>query len=258
MLKRRGSFFKTASAALDEGVCLDIVSHNRKPWILVVDDHDLSRQSTVQALRQITRHVKQVGNGREALRQASLLRPELIFLDLHLPDTDGCTLLTKIRSAWPADSPKPGCVILTGDSLADVRQAFNWPAGTMIMTKPARHRAIRELASRHLSRFHGVQESEDKGATGVSPPGLYDIFLRDLGRQCPLLDRHISELEWQSARNVLHQMIAGSAMCDALEIERYCRLLNDELAGSCHPKPLAHAYFGLLRAIEQARNGHHD
>jgi len=236
---------------------MDIVSHNQKPWVLVVDDHELSRQFTVQALRQITSRVKQAGTGRAALNMAARFRPELIFLDLNLPDTDGFTLLNEILSVWPPESPQPEIVMLSGDSSLSAGPVSKRPEKISILAKPARRRDIRKLAARCLSSAGGVRESSEPRGAGAPQPSLDVIFQRDLNRQGPLLDEHISSLDWRSAQGILHQMIAASAMCHETEIERYCRLLNDELARIPQPKQLSQAYFGLLRAIEQARNEHH-
>jgi DNA-binding response OmpR family regulator len=222
--------------------------------VLVIDDHDLCRQFTVQALRQTTQRVKQAGSGREGLKLAIRFKPDLIFLDVQLPDTDGFSLLEQIRTAWPEDFSQPTFVILTGDSLLDTSKAHNLPGDVAIIMKPARRRDIRELATRHLSHFRCVRQNMEKHANQAPHPALRRVFLRDLETQCPLLDQHIAGLDWRSARDLLHQMIAASAMCREARVELYCRLLNDELADSRQPEPLSQAYFGLLRAIDQSRH----
>jgi len=231
---------------------MDIVSHNRHPWVLVVDDHDLSRHFTVQALRQITDHVKQARNGREGIELAARFRPEMIFLDVHLPDTDGFSVLRQIRTSWPDDTPEPGFVIVSGDSSINGDEV----GAICTITKPARSRDIKDLATRHLSPFRRVEEAKD--SSRVLLPSLRNIFLDDLEKQCPMLDQHISALDWRSAREVLHQLIAASAICQEADIEFYCRLMSQELADSCHPKKLSCAYFGLLRAIDQFRQSSQD
>lgn len=230
---------------------MDIVSHHRRPWVLVVDDHHLCRQFTVQALRQISHRVKQAGSGREGLKLAIRFRPELIFLDLQLPDTDGFSLLEKIRTGWPDDLQQPGFVILSGDSSFDTRETLNLPGKITMITKPASCRDIQDLATRHLPHFHRVRHDTATNSDQAPHPALRRVFLCDLETQCPLLDKHLAGLDWPSARRVLHQMIAASAMCREDHIEHYSRLLNTELADSCRPEPLSQAYFGLLRAINQ-------
>lgn len=42
-------------------------------------------------------HVSETASGQEALEKAALLRPELIILDLGLPDVAGLTVLHRLR-----------------------------------------------------------------------------------------------------------------------------------------------------------------
>lgn len=231
---------------------MDMGSHKHGPCVLVIDDHDMSRQHTVQALRQITCHVKQAGSGQEALMMTAQFQPELIFLDLHLPDMDGLSLLHKIRQSWPEHDEKPAFAILTGDSSADSRPEL-WAVNPVaILTKPATKSQVANLVSLYLHQASGVREKREQPSTRKSPRNLRRIFMEDLETQCPLLDQHMSALDWDSAKGVLHQIIAGSAICRQEEIERHSRLLHDHLSQPDNLGQLAQVYYGLLRAIAHA------
>jgi DNA-binding NarL/FixJ family response regulator len=78
--------------------------------ILIVDDHPLTRD----ALAGLLAHngfdvVGQAGSGAEAIAQARELLPNLILLDLSMPDMDGLTALPKLREA----APEAEVVVLT-------------------------------------------------------------------------------------------------------------------------------------------------
>jgi len=218
----------------------------------VVDDHDLSRQYTVQALRQITKHVKEAGNARDALELAQRFRPQLIFLDLHLPDAHGLVLLRRIRQGWPAAFPLPEFVILSGDSSNGAQIRGGSPIAR-VMVKPVARRELRDLARKILPRTHAVEEQRADVQSRATTKALTGIFHEDLENQCRQLDESVSKQDWPSARAVLHRMTAASAICGEPEIERYCRLVTGALGDSQRPAELSRAYFGLLRAVERSR-----
>jgi CheY-like chemotaxis protein len=72
--------------------------------VLVVDDHRDTADSIAAVLTDLGCSVLSVFNGAEALSQAPAFRPELILLDLVLPDTDGYAIARSIRgSPWGRD-----------------------------------------------------------------------------------------------------------------------------------------------------------
>lgn len=71
--------------------------------VLVVDDSAVGRKSIAEALA-ASSDVQVIGkaaNGEEALRQALLLRPDVITLDLEMPRMDGFTFLRILMSRQP-------------------------------------------------------------------------------------------------------------------------------------------------------------
>lgn len=67
------------------------------PRILLVDDEEPVRQVLDVALRPAGYAMYQVGNGEEALRRFPLIRPDLVLLDLDLPDIDGKEIIRRLR-----------------------------------------------------------------------------------------------------------------------------------------------------------------
>lgn len=77
--------------------------------VLIVDDHPLFRAGLQQAIELVDELtiVGICGNGEEALSQADVLDPDVILLDVNLPDMNG------LQIARQLDSDKYGIVILT-------------------------------------------------------------------------------------------------------------------------------------------------
>jgi DNA-binding NarL/FixJ family response regulator len=78
--------------------------------ILIVDDHPLTRDALAGLLAQNGFEVvAQAGSGEEAIAKAGELRPDLVLLDLSMPEMDGLTALPRIREA----SPESEVVVVT-------------------------------------------------------------------------------------------------------------------------------------------------
>jgi CheY-like chemotaxis protein len=72
--------------------------------VLVIDDHRETADSIAAVLTDLGCSVLVVLNGAEALKQAPEFMPELILLDLVLPDADGYAIARSIRSSpWGRD-----------------------------------------------------------------------------------------------------------------------------------------------------------
>lgn len=71
-----------------------------KKTILIVDDHPLVREGLKAILRPATEYevVGQAENARDAIRMVKNLKPDLVLLDLGLPDKSGLELSHEIRS----------------------------------------------------------------------------------------------------------------------------------------------------------------
>ena len=71
--------------------------------VLIVDDHVLVRRG-IQAFLDTDpaiRTVGEAGDGAEAVRQAERLQPDIILMDLLLPDGDGIQAIAEIKRAHP-------------------------------------------------------------------------------------------------------------------------------------------------------------
>jgi DNA-binding NarL/FixJ family response regulator len=103
--------------------------------ILIVDDHPLTRDALASLLSANDFDVVgQASGGEEAIARAAELRPDLVVLDLTMPDMDGLTALPRIRAA----APEAAVVMLTASEdddnlLASIRLGA---AGYLLKSEP--------------------------------------------------------------------------------------------------------------------------
>ena len=90
--------------------------------VLVADDHSLFRDGIVSLLEAAGFEVVgQVGDGRAAVEAALLLNPDLVLLDLTMPELSGLEALEQIHQALPAT---PVVMLTMSDDDADVLAAI--------------------------------------------------------------------------------------------------------------------------------------
>ena len=73
---------------------------NHKKSILIIDDHPLFREGLKAIIERDSKFevVGEAGRGREGLRMVKKLKPDLVLVDISLPDQSGIELTREIRS----------------------------------------------------------------------------------------------------------------------------------------------------------------
>jgi DNA-binding NarL/FixJ family response regulator len=72
--------------------------------VMIVDDSAIVRRRLVEMMGHVARVTLtgEAGSVAEALEKIPLLRPDVVVLDLHLPDGDGVAVLESVKRAVPA------------------------------------------------------------------------------------------------------------------------------------------------------------
>lgn len=128
---------------------------NTKPTILVVEDDPPIRNLITTTLELQKYNYVTAKTGTEALAAVTSGRPEIILLDLGLPDMDGVEIIKKVRS-W---SIIPIIVISARSDDKDKIQALDAGADDYL-TKPF---SVEELLARLRSTSRRIQYLELKG-----------------------------------------------------------------------------------------------
>jgi two-component system response regulator HydG len=69
--------------------------------VLVVDDELLIRKSLAKVMRARGYAVELASSGAEGLQKVTEARPQVMILDMRLPDTDGLSVLRQVREIDP-------------------------------------------------------------------------------------------------------------------------------------------------------------
>jgi two-component system, chemotaxis family, chemotaxis protein CheY len=75
----------------------------KKPTVVVVDDDNMMREMLKLILNSDEyRVLGEAGNGRSAITLCTNLKPDLVLLDINMPEMDGFQALEEIRKVSPA------------------------------------------------------------------------------------------------------------------------------------------------------------
>ena len=138
--------------------------------ILIVDDEPQIRKFLRISLGSQGYRVREAGNGQEGLASAALDKPDLIVLDLGLPDLDGQAVLKELRE-W---SQVPVLVLSVRSSETEKVIALDSGANDYV-TKPF---GIQEFLARVRALLRQSPASAAEPAQTTSGPLLVDFAYR--------------------------------------------------------------------------------
>jgi DNA-binding NarL/FixJ family response regulator len=149
--------------------------------IMVVDDHALIRMGIVALIGTCEDMiaVAQASNGEEAVQQYAIHNPDVVLIDLRLPDITGVEVIRRIR--WSA--PESHFIVLTtyeGDE--DIHQAIQAGArGYLVKGMP------NEMLATAIRRVHS-------GGRFLAPPVLRSLQSRTPNAELTAREREVLAL----------------------------------------------------------------
>jgi signal transduction histidine kinase/ActR/RegA family two-component response regulator len=160
----------------------------RRRRILVVDDKADNRAILGSFLRDLGFEVEEAVDGATAVETATRIRPDVVFMDLVMPQMDGFEAIRRLRmDASLADMR----IIALSASAYDTTRAQSVSAGcNAFLSKPIRLEQIVEVLGRELDLEWRKQRQNGHHAA-VSPPPLDAALLAGLP---PALARELYEL----------------------------------------------------------------
>jgi response regulator of citrate/malate metabolism len=108
--------------------------------------------------------------GADAIRAVDELRPELVLLDIYLPDMDGLSVLRQLRASTSRPSADPDVIVITAArDLETVRRAIRGGA-LHYLIKPFSYEALRD----QLESFRSLHQKLSE-LPGDSPAVQQDV-----------------------------------------------------------------------------------
>ena len=115
-----------------------------KPYVLAVDDEEHITELIAMALGFHGFEVERVGAGRDALAAIERRRPDLVVLDVMLPDLDGFEVARRLRQAAVSGTSVPIIFLTARDATSDKVEGLRLGVDDYV-TKPF---SIEELIER--------------------------------------------------------------------------------------------------------------
>jgi two-component system KDP operon response regulator KdpE len=164
---------------------------SRPLTLLVIDDEPQIRRAVRHALEPDDARVLEAGSGREGIDLAAAEQPDLIVLDLGLPDMDGADVCRDVRG-W---STTPIIVLSARHSDREKATLLDLGADDFI-TKPF---SSLEFRARVRAQLRRASVQQGSGQTTVHADGVdIDLLKRTVTRDGTIVD--LTPIEWELLR----------------------------------------------------------
>ena len=152
VMRYRGSQFLSplaASQTIKRTVTMGAADNRIR--ILLVDDHPIMREGIAAVLSTEPEMalVAEASNGREAIEQFRAHRPDITFMDLHMPVMDGTDAILAIRKEFP-DARIVVLTTYSGDTQAS--RAFRAGASGFVLKNMVRKELIETVRCVHSGK----------------------------------------------------------------------------------------------------------
>jgi len=109
---------------------------------IIVDDEPHITQLYSELLELQNLKILGIGqNGNDAIRLFKEYKPDIVFLDVHMPDLNGVQALKEIKK----NSPNANVIMITADLSEDLEELLQYNGATAIIFKPLKIQKVMQV-----------------------------------------------------------------------------------------------------------------
>lgn len=242
-------------------------------YVLVVEDNIIATKVARGVLEELNCQIDIAPDGKTALTLIEKNHYDLIFMDIGLPDGDGCDVTRRIRLKQWQRNPSVPIIGLTAHIDDEKKRHCLANGMNAIYTKPLTLEKGSSILNAFLSHSQQpiLKESLDKSTNDLQSLPLLDNdrALKLLGNKETLhellallesgLTKEIADLkqyhqnkDWSQIRALAHKWKGGSSYCGASRLEKVCQAMEAALQAELLEKAEA-VYQQLLQIAEATK-----
>lgn len=133
--------------------------------VMVVDDEETTRDLLAQVIRLLGHEPVQAAGGAQAVERFQASPPDLILMDLMMPEMDGYEAMRRIRGL--NDGARVPIVVITASQEVDVEERVADSGGDEVYYKPIGLNTISEI----IASFAHTPRLAERSPTRISQTG---------------------------------------------------------------------------------------
>jgi putative two-component system response regulator len=184
------------------------------PAVLVVDDNSVNRELIAACIGDLECEVRTASTGRAALTMIETEPPDVVLLDVQMPDINGYDVCRRIRSI-PSLRLMPVIMITALDQTEDRVKAMEWGADDF-MTKPVERVELvaRVRSALRLKALYDTLDSAEQVIYALAAAvEAKDLLTERHTRRVGSWARHVGEC-WGLSEPALHALYRGGIVHD--------------------------------------------
>ncbi len=203
----KGSIFSVTLPLIESTASQEIDCHqfhfSKENVILLVEDNRINQDLLIALFHRLDLELKMAKNGKIGIEKALALKPDLILMDMHMPEMDGFTAAKMLReNPESADIP---IVMVSTDSLIEQERAFHALGIYDFVRKPIDFSKLFPMLVKYLRQDKKI----DVCSSQVLPKHLEKQLLEDFTK--------ISQLSILDAGKILDQIEKIRIFCQVFE-----------------------------------------